>query len=565
MSLPASIARPLALALIAVAWSAPVRAAEAPWTAFTALPEPPLDGIEPAVREVLAGRRRALEQAVATGELPPSRLAAIAGELCRAYHVHGFPAAARACYHALLEVDPRAPRWPYLLALLELEAGDLEAAVSGLERARGLAPDDLPTLLRLGDAYLRLGRLDDARTAYETALARRPDAAAALCGLGRLAQRAGDVERAIERFEACLERQPEAGQVHANLAQLYRRLGKAQPARRHAAAYRPSPVRFADPLLAELRASSALAERDLLAADRAFLEGRLDDALAAYRRAAASRPEDPRGLLGVASVLERRGQTRAAMEHYRQALRVDGELALAHLNLGALHARLGEDAAARRHLEAAVRLDPSDADAQRMLAVVLERNGEIEGALAAYRAAAQAAPEELEPLRAWADALARQRRFDPAAALYQQILERDPTLRQVRLAQAAALALGGRYPEARAALEAGLEALPGDPELSHALARLLVLCPLPAVRDPQRALELALEVYRATGELAHGETVAMAYAELGDFEAAATWQARLVAESEQRADAGVAERLRAGLERYRNGIRPSATSGGGGP
>jgi len=61
----------------------------------------------------------------------------------------------------------------------------------------------------------------------------------------------------------------------------------------------------------------------------------------------------------------------------------------------------------------------------------------------------------------------------------------------LRLAEASALVLAGRDAEARRRLEQGLEALPRDGNLAHALARLLAASGDAAVRDGPRALEIA--------------------------------------------------------------------------
>jgi hypothetical protein len=60
--------------------------------------------------------------------------------------------------------------------------------------------------------------------------------------------------------------------------------------------------------------------------------------------------------------------------------------------------------------------------------------------------------------------------------------------------------------------------------LQHLLARLLAAAPDAAVRDGRRALDLALALHRVAPAVAAAETVAMAYAEVGDFTQALAWQ-----------------------------------------
>ncbi|MCP4205124.1 MAG: hypothetical protein GY769_24710, partial [bacterium] len=68
-----------------------------------------------------------------------------------------------------------------------------------------------------------------------------------------------------------------------------------------------------------------------------------------------------------------------------------------------------------------------------------------------------------------------------------------------------------------------------------------------------RALQIALELYKGSGSLEHGETVAMALAELERFEEAIDWQINLLAEAERQQDSALTARLRHNLERYRQG------------
>jgi Flp pilus assembly protein TadD len=131
----------------------------------------------------------------------------------------------------------------------------------------------------------------------------------------------------------------------------------------------------------------------LAAANRAFEEGRLEDALSAYDEAGRSmsglsaawvgrgaalarlgRTDEARGAFGRALEIEPAnaealvnmgllalvsGETESARETFERALALDGASARGHLGLTLLAARLGERAEAERHLKRAFRLKPS--------------------------------------------------------------------------------------------------------------------------------------------------------------------------------------------------------------
>jgi hypothetical protein len=74
-----------------------------------------------------------------------------------------------------------------------------------------------------------------------------------------------------------------------------------------------------------------------------------------------------------------------------------------------------------------------------------------------------------------------------------------------------------RYRETRDWLVEATRLHPDDPQLRHALARLLAAAPDDQVRDGARALSLAQGLLATDSTTELGETLAMAYAEVGSF------------------------------------------------
>jgi hypothetical protein len=89
--------------------------------------------------------------------------------------------------------------------------------------------------------------------------------------------------------------------------------------------------------------------------------------------------------------------------------------------------------------------------------------------------------------------------------------------------------------------------------LTYPLARLLATSPVAGVRDGERALRLAEQLFAQFNSLEHAEVLAMAQAEVGRFEDAAALQRNAV---EATAAAGRFEllpRLQENLSRYESG------------
>jgi hypothetical protein len=79
---------------------------------------------------------------------------------------------------------------------------------------------------------------------------------------------------------------------------------------------------------------------------------------------------------------------------------------------------------------------------------------------------------------------------------------------------------------------------------------MLAASPDRSLRDGPRALTLAMRTYESDRSAAHRETVAMALAELGRCDEAATWMQRAVADAERERDTATAARLRDEIPRY---------------
>ncbi len=208
---------------------------------------------------------------------------------------------------------------------------------------------------------------------------------------------------------------------------------------------------FATPLAASVGAGAALSPLDTL--DRAFSfhqEGRLDEALAAYREAApALEPSDPESA-GTAhnnacAILNDRGDFRAALAECNAAVRLrrlrnDDPIPLARAlnNLGRSLQSLGKTAEAEASFREALALNRKGGDAEgeginlANLGVAATESGRYGRALEAYReAAAVAARHAVEPWSADQLRIARINEgvvleklgdFEEALALYRDLL-----------------------------------------------------------------------------------------------------------------------------------------------
>ena len=150
--------------------------------------------------------------------------------------------------------------------------------------------------------------------------------------------------------------------------------------------------------------------------------------------------------LGV--ILGRRGEMEEAIEHYREALRINPVYVKAHNNLGNGLARRGEMGAAIEHYREALRIDPAYAVAHYNLANALVSRGELEEAVKHYREALRIDPAYVKAHNNLGNALARRGELETAVAHFQEALRFEPDFAEAHESLARALAMQGKRDEA---------------------------------------------------------------------------------------------------------------------
>ncbi len=483
------------------------------------VPFPALASLEPTVAGQLRELQSAVAAAVARSGATDAGLADAYGALGQLYHAYKFLESAEACYRNAADLDPQAFEWRHLLGHAADQAGDLETAARHYEAARALNPVYAPTAVRLGGVYVQLGRLEDAERQLQAAIDQAPEMAAAHHGLGQVAMAEGRYADAVAHVEAALARLPSATRLHYELAMAYRQLGRSDEARAHLERQGPVGVRPADPLVDDLAELIDGERVQLIRGRLAFRAERFGEAASLFRRAVAADPGSAR----------------------------------ARINLAASLARLGDDAGARAQLEAAVDLDPNNPTAGFNLGALLARAGEYPAAIDVFEAVVRIAPRDIVAWRGLVSALQAAGRETARIEALSSLVALDPADEESVMALASLLVEGRRYQEAIDLPDWGNGLFPRRPRTGNALARLLAACPAHSVRNGARGLQLAMALYQAQGSVAHGETVAMALAELGRCGEAAEWQRRLVVAADREGQAGLAATFREALSRYEAG------------
>ena len=463
---------------------------QAPDGALLPVVRPPGVGLDAGSLQRIRRRELYLEGLISTRGSGAPALAAAYGELGKVYHAFGLPESAIPCYANAARLQPSSFEWPYLLARTLWRADRGDEAIAALGQALAIQPQDLPSLVFLGDVQRAMGRVGPAREAYERAIAVSPSCAPALYGLGEIAAVEGNLRRAVEMFEAALRVQPEASRVHYPLSLAYGRLGNTAQAQRHLGLRGDVDAAMADPLYdAVLRLNPVTYARrgqDALQAGNAAL------AVELLRPAAEALPEDPEVRMHLGAALARSGDFEGALEQYRNAVRLQPTNPRAHYNLGTTLTSLGRD----------------------------------DEAVVSLRRAIELHPEFPQALFNLGQAMRRLDRHAEALPFLDQTLKLSPTHEPGRLARARILARLGRCREAVAGVEEGLTILPRSRPFKGFLAQLLAGCTTDRAADPVRALQLAEQVFREEGTAENAATLAFVHAARGEWAEAARWQRR---------------------------------------
>jgi tetratricopeptide (TPR) repeat protein len=479
---------------------------------------PDLSGMESPAREQMQARFSSLKSRLEDHASTLEQVADAYGEMGKLLMAATYLDPAETCYLNAQTLAPRDRRWPYYLGHLYKVKGPLEKSAASFERALELAPTDAATFVWLGDVYLAQGRAEAADPLFRKALAVQPSAAAWF-GSGRAALVKREYARSVGDLKQALTLDPLATSIHYPLAMAYRGAGDLAQAEAHLARRGGTEPRTADPLMRELDELLQSPEAYNVRGGEALDAGKWELAAEYFRKGLELAPGDPSLRHRLGTALFQMGDVRGAVDQFEQVVRTSPEHARSHFSLGVLMNANGRSAEAIERFSMALKYDPGYVEARVELAGVLGRSGK---------------PQE-------------------ALVEYEKVLALNPTQSHAAFGRAMTLVRLHRYEEARNRLAEGMQAHPGEPMFSHALARLLAAAPDDRVRDGRRALQLVDELIKGQQTIELAETTAMALAELGRSREAATVQRDALTAAKHAGLADVERRILENLRLYERG------------
>jgi tetratricopeptide (TPR) repeat protein len=214
----------------------------------------------------------------------------------------------------------------------------------------------------------------------------------------------------------------------------------------------------------------------------------------------------------------------------------------------------GERELAVEELQRALAEAPEDDLALFLMGVWLEDRGRGDEAREYYRRALAVNPEHGGAAHYLANRLMLSGDYGRAAEHYRTVVEQFPDNEPAWMMLALALIRADPdHRRAVAVLEEGMAGLQQPVLLRSVLARLLAASPDERVRDGGRAREIAAALFAGANNLDNAETLAMAYAEDGDYGLAVKQQRKIIEAAKGAWRFDVVPRLEANLARYEAG------------
>lgn len=306
--------------------------------------------------------------------------------------------------HHRVEVEDQAQMPELTQAEAAIEKKDYAAAEPLLQKVIAAQPNNYQAWFDLGFVDSALGRNDESIAAYRKSVAAKPDVFESNLNLGLML--AKTKQPGAEEFLRASTHLKPAGNADEGHARAWLGLAKL--------------VEETDP----------------------------DQALEAYRQAAALRPKDPEPRLSAGALLEKQNKFADAEEQYKQALAVDPSSEDALVGLANVYMRGRRLPQAEEYLRKVVQQRPAEAAPHIQLGRVLAADQKYDDAIAELQAGLKITPKDASAQRDLAEVYADAGKYPEAEALYRALLATNANDAELHDGLGQALMKQKKFPEA---------------------------------------------------------------------------------------------------------------------
>jgi tetratricopeptide (TPR) repeat protein len=230
-----------------------------------------------------------------------------------------------------------------------------------------------------------------------------------------------------------------------------------------------------------------------------------------------------------------------------------GKDAAFYVNRGNDSANKGKYDQAISDYTKALEINPMHAEAYNNRGLAYGQKGQYDQAISDFNKALEINPRDAEAYNNRGTAYGRKGQNDEAISDYSKAIEIDPESVMAYNNRAWEYTLKGQYDSAVSDLEKALEINPKNADTNNNLAWVLATAKVSAFRDGKKALELALKACELSDwkNVGYFDTLAAAYARVGDFENAVKWQERVMGSPEVAQQADLQAELQERLKFYK--------------
>jgi tetratricopeptide (TPR) repeat protein len=395
------------------------------------------------------------------------------GRLGMALEANGLLVQAAANYEVAVGLDDDEPRWRYRLALLKARRGEVDAALSDLDRVVQLAPDYAPARWKQGLSWLDRGDTAKAQSAFQAAVKAAPNDPAGQTGLALVHLSKREDAQAATALETVLAANPGDRYALQLLGTAYRRLGREQDARFALTVGSTGQPAWADPWSDEIGQYRRGFAAMLKEATQLGLERKFDEAIARLDQLVKLRPDDQALRVYLGGMYAAAGRVAEAAAILDPVLAADPSNFDATMHLASGYLFAGNLDRAAEYATRALALRPSNADAAKLRGMVHWQQGRTREAEAILNEAAAADPRDPMPHLWMGMILGQQSRYVEARQRFETALSKNPLLGDALIGVADTFAATGAFAQAEVALKRAQQAEPNNPRLPAARDRIL--------------------------------------------------------------------------------------------
>jgi len=176
-------------------------------------------------------------------------------------------------------------------------------------------------------------------------------------------------------------------------------------------------------------------------------KGELDAAIDSYKQALKIKPDYAEAHSNMGIALQEKGELDAAIDSYKQALKIKPDYAEAHSNMGIALKDKGELDAAIDSFKQALNINPDLAEAHSNMGIALKDKGELDAAIDSYKQALAIKPDYAEAHYNMGVVLQERGELDAAIDSYKRALKIKPDYAEAHYNMSFALLNIGRLTE----------------------------------------------------------------------------------------------------------------------